>query len=85
VAKAIEEHLTLYRAIPAEGALIQFAVSREGLVQDITLARSSGHQDIDLALQRAVHEAGPFGTPPAHAAAAALSVAVTFEADAVRR
>lgn len=79
VARKINEQLTLYRGIPKPGVALQFSVSADGSVQDINVIRPSGNPDIDLALQRAISGAGPFGEPPKWRTP--FAVEVTFESD----
>jgi TonB family protein len=82
VTKRIDAHVNLYRSIPKPGGVLHFSVSADGSVQDIAVIRSSGHQDIDIALQRAIADASPFSEPPE--GRTTFGIEVVIETDGAR-
>ncbi|QDK35093.1 hypothetical protein DM450_20275 [Sphingomonas sp. IC081] len=85
-------HIRRYKAFPAalagkgcEGTVLaRFSLTREGRIDRLTLARSSGFGELDRLALEQLRQAAPFPKPPSSAAEAALSflVPMTYRLEA---
>lgn len=85
-------HIRRYKAFPAalagkgcEGTVLaRFSLTREGRIDRLTLARSSGFGELDRLALEQLRQAAPFPKPPSSAAEDALSflVPMTYRLEA---
>jgi TonB family protein len=60
-------------------SMVKFTIERDGKIADISLARSSGYQSLDLSAQRALFVTKTLNPLPAQFPNATLTVNLTFE------
>ncbi len=65
----------------AQAAVVAFVINDDGSVSDVRLVQSSGSSGIDLAAQRSIYSAQPFGPLPKTYGTNRISIQASFKPD----